>query len=97
MHTCASIGVLQAGRFVGLCVPADFSSVAPLLTTVAQTQYTLGRRAMDMTLNGQGETDDVVLTPHLVERVYVPLLPQTCRRVEMDTANVDKEVMTRDG
>ena len=52
---------------------------------------------MDMTLNGQGETDDVVLTPHLVERVYVPLLPQTCRRVEMDTANVDKEVMTRDG
>ena len=77
-----AIGALRAVKSAGLCVPADLSLagyddiafaafVDPPLTTVAQAKYTLGQRAMDMTLsllNGQGETDDVVFTPHLVER-----------------------------
>ena len=77
-----AIGALQAIKSAGLQVPGDLSLIGyddiafaafvdPPLTTVAQAKYTLGQRAMDMTLsllNGQGETDNVVFTPHLVER-----------------------------
>jgi DNA-binding LacI/PurR family transcriptional regulator len=77
-----AIGALRAVKSAGLRVPADLSLtgyddiafaafVDPPLTTVAQAKYTLGQRAMDMALNllsGQEETDDVVLTPHLIER-----------------------------
>ena len=77
-----AIGALRAVKSADLRVPADLSLtgyddiafaafVDPPLTTVAQAKYTLGQRAMDMALNllsGQEETDDVVLTPHLIER-----------------------------
>lgn len=77
-----AIGALRAIRSAGLQVPGDLSLVGyddiafaalvdPPLTTVAQAKYTLGQRAMDMALNllnGHEETDDIVLTPYLVER-----------------------------
>nr|HID13053.1 LacI family transcriptional regulator [Anaerolineae bacterium] len=77
-----AIGALQAIKEAGLQVPGDFSLIGyddiafaafvdPPLTTVAQAKYTLGQRAMDMTLNllnGQGEADDILLAPRLVER-----------------------------
>jgi DNA-binding LacI/PurR family transcriptional regulator len=77
-----AIGALQTAKAAGLRVPGDLSLVGyddiafavfvdPPLTTVAQAKHTLGQRAMDLALDildGQGETGDIVLTPHLVER-----------------------------
>ena len=83
-------GALQAIKSAGLRVPGDLSLIGyddiafaafvdPPLTTVAQAKYTLGQRAMDMTLNllnGQEDTADVVRPPHLVERAsWAPAPP----------------------
>ena len=77
-----AIGALQALKAAGLRVPGDISLIGyddiaftvfidPPLTTIAQPKYTLGRRAMELTLallNGQEEAGDIVLVPHLIER-----------------------------
>jgi DNA-binding LacI/PurR family transcriptional regulator len=77
-----AIGALQALKAAGLRVPGDISLIGyddiaftvfvdPPLTTIAQPKYTLGRRAMELTLarlNGQENIGDIVLTSHLVER-----------------------------
>ena len=77
-----AIGALQALKAAGLRVPGDISLIGyddiaftvfidPPLTTIAQPKYTLGQRAMELTLallNGQEEAGDIVLVPHLIER-----------------------------
>ena len=77
-----AIGALRAAKAAGLRVPGDLSLVGyddiafavfvdPPLTTIAQAKRALGQRAMDLALailDGQEETGDIVLTPHLVER-----------------------------
>jgi DNA-binding LacI/PurR family transcriptional regulator len=77
-----AIGALQTAKAAGLRVPGDLSLVGyddiafavfvdPPLTTIAQAKRALGQRAMDLALailDGQGETGNVVLIPHLVER-----------------------------
>jgi LacI family repressor for deo operon, udp, cdd, tsx, nupC, and nupG len=77
-----AIGALRAVKAAGLRVPGDLSLVGyddiafavfvdPPLTTIAQAKRALGQRAMDLALailDGQEETGDILLTPHLVER-----------------------------
>ena len=89
-----AIGALQAIKSAGLRVPDDLSLIGyddiafatfvdPPLTTVAQAKYTLGQRAMDLTLNllnEQEEAGDIVLVPRLVKRASCappsPRVPQ---------------------
>ena len=77
-----AMGVLRAVKAEGLRVPGDVSILGyddiaaapyldPPLTTVAQTKYTLGQVAMQMTLDliqGRKDVHDVLLEPQLVIR-----------------------------
>jgi DNA-binding LacI/PurR family transcriptional regulator len=77
-----AMGVLRAIKGSGLRVPYDISVLGyddiaaapyldPPLTTIAQAKYTLGQRAIEMTihlLQGGQKVSDIVLRPHLVVR-----------------------------
>ncbi|MBC8444628.1 MAG: substrate-binding domain-containing protein, partial [Chloroflexi bacterium] len=77
-----AMGALHEVKRNGFAVPRDVSIIGyddiaaaayldPPLTTVAQAKYTLGHRAMEMTLDlirGQETAHDVLLRPELTVR-----------------------------
>jgi len=89
-----AMGAMLAAKELGLAIPADLSILGyddiaaaayldPPLTTVAQSKYTLGQRAMHMALTllqGQGESiQDILLDPQLIVRSSCSALPQAER------------------
>ena len=83
-----AMGVLRAVKARGLSIPAQLSVLGyddiaaaayldPPLTTVGQSKYTLGQKAMEMTLDliDHKTVQDVLLKPSLVVRASCALPP----------------------